>query len=374
MHTTRIDILETGIGRGYQSAVSLHAHTWHSKESLEFLPGWMARTPVLRTLFSRELRQYREERGYDLDFGRAFWRPPMRPAAVCESEAMQIARTLSLQPMVSLSDHDSIEAGLSLQAAPMSIETPVSTEWTVPFDGATFHIGVHNLDPQLAPGFARAMNEYSARPDVVALADLLSGLAAMPDVLVVLNHPLWNGDVNGRQAAASLDRFLIRYGAWIHALELNGYRQWSENDLVLELGRRWDLPLVAGGDRHGRVPNALLNLSGAHCFAEFVDEIRNDRRSHIVIMPEYLDHGLREFGAVSDILGSDAAAPPDARHWSQRIFIDDGGGGERPLVGEWDGAAPYWIRLVIGALRLTTTRPLRPVVRLAAAGGYARLF
>ena len=58
---------------------------------------------------------------------------------------------------------------------------------------------------------------------------------------------------------------------------------------MLKLSKTTDLPVVSGGDRHGCEPNAVLNLSAAATFADFVDEIRRERRSHVVLVPQYFD-------------------------------------------------------------------------------------
>lgn len=374
MHATTVEIVSRESARQFRSAVSLHSHTWHSKEALGFLPEWMARAPLLRSLFSRELRQYRVDHGSDLDFERAFWRPPLMPSAVHWSESAQIGEGLGLHPIVSLTDHDSIDAPLSLLTTMPSSDVPVSIEWSVPVGTSIFHVGVHNLPPGEAPGIVRSMSEYTESPAPARLDELLSFLDGMPGVLTVLNHPMWNGDVNGMQGADALDALLRRVSPWIHALELNGYRRWPENEAVMQLARRWDLPVVAGGDRHGRTPNALLNLSHARTFAGFADEVRTRRRTHVAVMPGYLDHSLREIDAVSDVLASDPDLLPEFRHWSQRIFITLEDGGVRRLVEAWGGRAPIWIHGFIGLIRLMGAAPVRPVVRLALNGAAARLF
>ncbi len=263
---------------------------------------------------------------------------------------------------------------MSLLASVPSFEVPVSVEWTVPFHGTTFHVGVHNLPVREAPSLLQAFADYTARPVAARLSELLSWLDALPEVLVVLNHPMWSGDVNQTQSASALEALLARCRRWLHALELNGFRRWPENDDVLRLASRHDLPVVSGGDRHGRAPNAILNLSHAATFAEFVSEVRLDRRSHVVVMPEYLDQSLREIKAVSEILRSDSALLPECRHWSQRVFLPGQDGVVRHLVDAWDGDLPYWIKGLVGMLRLMGTAPARPVLRLAMAGSSARLF
>ncbi len=77
------------------------------------------------------------------------------------------------------------------------------------------------------------------------------------------------------------------YGTHIHALEINGLRSWNENLGVVSLGQQVGFPVVAGGDRHGFEPNAMINLTRATSFAEFAEEIRVERRSDIAVLPQY---------------------------------------------------------------------------------------
>ena len=87
--------------------------------------------------------------------------------------------------------------------------------------------------------------------------------------------------------AVHVREFLHAYGRHIHALEINGLRSWQENLSVVSLGREFDYPVVAGGDRHGLEPNAIINLTRAKTFAEFAEEIRVERSSDIAILPQY---------------------------------------------------------------------------------------
>jgi hypothetical protein len=374
MSQSLVEVLKGSTTRGYDTGVSLHAHTWHSRETLAFLPDWMESVPVLSGLFQRELERYQRKHGRSLDFARASWRPPLMPLDVWESERAQIADRLGLAPLVSITDHDSLEAPAGLQACRLRVRVPFSVEWTVPYRGSIFHVGVHNILPDVVSSFAPALAAYTARPADDRLAELLSFLHEFTGTLIVLNHPLWDGHTNNGQNRFVLADLLDHYGTWIHALEVNGYRRWSENQRLLEVHERWRLPLISGGDRHGLTPNAVLNLSRADSFEGFVDEIRVQRRSHIVVMPDYLDHATREVGALSEILGSDSSLAPGHRHWSQRLFIASGDGRERPLVQEWDGALPWWLRGLIGTLRLAGSHTVRPVLRAALAGGQLRLF
>ena len=173
---------DPNVARDFRTGVCLHGHTFRSKECLSFLPRHLRRVPgVARVLRSHEKR---------VDFARAYWTPPLTPAAALHDERQQIA-TLGLAPIVSLTDHDDIEAGVSLQVACDRAATPVSVEWTAPFAGSIFHIGVHNLPPAKEHASMRELTEYTTSPRDSVLPSLLEGLSLLPDVLVVLNHPFW---------------------------------------------------------------------------------------------------------------------------------------------------------------------------------------
>src|SRR3982750_2381542 len=117
---------------------------------------------------------------------------------------------------------------------------------------------------------------------------MFSMLSDLPGVLVVLNHPLWDIEIAGRQRhEVLLKNFVREHGRWIHAFEINGFRTWSENKAVIEMAEALDIPVVTGGDRHGCKANTVINLSSCETFEEFVEEIRIDRRSEVVLMPEY---------------------------------------------------------------------------------------
>ena len=186
--------------------------------------------------------------------------------------------------MVSLTDHDSIEAPMSLRVLEATRRIPVSTEWSVPWRGTVFHIGVHNMPADSATAVMAELKEFTAAPVESRLPEILQSLAANRSVLIVLNHPLWDetgiGEDEHRQALYSL---IGHAKPWIHALELNGLRPWDENRDVLALCRATDLPLISGGDRHGRESNAVLNLTNASTFAEFVDEVRRDGHSNVFL-------------------------------------------------------------------------------------------
>jgi hypothetical protein len=76
--------------------------------------------------------------------GRGCWTPPLALLDAYSLEAGLI-RSLGLNPLVVLTDHDDLEAPMSLRAVNARRTVPVSVEWTVPTGGTFVHLGVHNL-------------------------------------------------------------------------------------------------------------------------------------------------------------------------------------------------------------------------------------
>ena len=245
---------------------------------------------------------------------------------------------------------------------------PVSLEWTIPFSPAYLHVGVHNLPPADAREIMSALAGYTATPEESKLACLFEHLDGIPGVLLVLNHPLWEMEPIGARAVRAMVRtFLARYGGWIHALEVNGMRPWSENRLVLEMAQNLNYPVVSGGDRHGCEPSAMLNLTNASTFAEFVDEVR-EGTGEIVTMPQYRDpYNLRVLQVVWDVLRSDRDLTGEERRWTERVFFESVDGMPKPLSQCWEGELTE-LKLMAGFARALEAPPLRAALRLAFAG------
>jgi len=136
---------ELGRQRTSRSVISLHAHTHHSIESLSEVPRYVSSIPVLSGIFAREKRRKGEGAQDAIDFANGWWRPPVSPRGVFESEARQIEERFAAHPMVSVTDHDSIAAADDLARVYTTRSAPVALEWTMPWESGYFHIGVHNL-------------------------------------------------------------------------------------------------------------------------------------------------------------------------------------------------------------------------------------
>src|SRR5262249_26361398 len=207
----------------YCSGVSLHSHTMHSKDGRGGLPAYIAKFPIGGYIIERELGRLHLHKGWNFDFNKYYWTPPLSPREAYELEGTIIEKDLELKPLVSLSDHDNIEAGLHLRMLGPTRDVPVSVEWTAPYEETIFHIGVHNLPPARATSWMTAFAEYTAKPDAAKLGEFLRGLNAHPAVLVVLNHPYWDAESLGPEThRRSLQSFLATYQSFLHALELNG--------------------------------------------------------------------------------------------------------------------------------------------------------
>jgi hypothetical protein len=343
---------------GFRSGVCLHGHTMHSQECLSFLPRYLHHVPGISQVVS-----YYERDPRRVDFARAWWTPPLTPASALSLEREQIAR-LGLRPMVSLTDHDDIEAGLALGITADPSETPVSVEWTVPYQRSVFHVGVHNIPRSAARYWMAAMTEYTASPREEMLPVILDEFARVPGLLIVLNHPFWleEGVIEDDHRRA-LDRVLRECIGWFDAFELNGTRKWSENAATVELARAHSRPLISGGDRHACEPAACINLTNARDFSEFASEIHAGRSS-ILFLPHYREPmAQRILEASRDILRTYPEYPGRER-WGDRIFYRGDDGVARTVAQILEGREPRLLAGAAAVVQFLGCTRFRPALRL----------
>jgi hypothetical protein len=189
--------------------------------------------------------------------------------------------------------------------------------------------------------------------------------------LIVFNHPLWDLPYIGReQHNRLLEDFIARYKNCVHALEINGMRNWQENRGVIRLAKETGLPIISGGDRHGREPNATVNLTNGRTFAEFADEVRAGS-SCVLVMPQYLEPlNLRIIQTIWEIVRDDADHSLGWTRWQDRVFMDCGDGKTRSLTKLLKGRrAPLLLRQFVRTVRLLASPQLRPALQFAMAGG-----
>lgn len=353
-----------------KTGVSLHCHTEHSKEMLDFIPYYADQIPVISYFWNKEREKYLEREGKLPDFSTGYWSPPMTAEDVFNIEKEQINRA-GLEAFASITDHDSIEANLKIGETVAVENAPISLEWTVPFSYGFFHVGVHNLPKERAVELTKTLLDYTfneERHNAANLNEMFSMLNRIPEILIVLNHPLWDIEIVGKEKhAVLLKNFLKEHGGSIHALEINGFRKWSENKAVLEMAEALGFPIITGGDRHGCKPNTVLNLTNAKTFSEFAEEIRVGKRSEVVLMPEYRQplHS-RQLQSFAEILKHYPEFPENRRKWFDRVHFDTGDGyGLRPLSVHWLYGGPAWLRWAIWTLGVMGSPKLRPVFGLA---------
>ncbi len=374
LRQTRLLILheDDSLTTNRRTGVSLHCHTQYSKEMMDFVPVYADKLPVINYFWKKEKAKYFVREGKNLNFDTGFWSPPMRPENVFTIEKDQI-NNAGLDALISITDHDSITANCRLiaEGTTNAATAPISLEWTVPFDFGFFHLGVHNLPPDDAQEITGKLLEYTFTSDLQTaekLHEIFAMLNEIPDLLLVLNHPLWDIENVGKEKHEYLlKNFIGEHGQWLHAFEFNGFRSWSENKQVIEMAENLGFPIVTGGDRHGCQANTVINLTNAKTFSEFADEIRNDRRAEIVLMPEYKQplHS-RQLQSFSEILKTYKGLPDDRQRWFDRVHFDiEDGHGLRPLSAHWQNGGPAWLRAAIWFLGVSGSELARPLFEMA---------
>lgn len=352
----------------FGTGVSLHSHTLHSRESLEFIYRAAAQAPVLSAAIRQGERRCHKAHGTRLDLSRGWWTPPLGAHDAWLVEKSQI-EALGKHAIVSITDHDDIEAPASLRVLEECRGTPISVEWTVPYGPTFFHLGVHNLPAGTARAIWHEIGAYRRSPCEPALHGLLGMLSALPPVLIVFNHPLWDekriGQAEHRAAARD---FLCKFGTHLHALELNGLRPWNENRDVAALGRALGKPLISGGDRHALEPNALLNFTNAGSFDEFVEEVR-EGWSDVFVLRQYQDsYALRIVHNMVDVLRTYERHANGSRLWSDRVFYLCDDGCARSLTELFGERTPAPVRLFVGAMRFAAVPRVRRFLSDTFAG------
>jgi hypothetical protein len=363
---------EPEAAKGFATGVSLHSHTNQSKETLDFISelskDWSFLQPVMRWAERRSIRLT----GISPDYVHAYWTPPLTPSLAYDLERRQIEDKLQVPGLVSITDHDDINAPMLLRSVASSRHIPVSVEWTVPFGSTAFHLGIHNLPSatgaewmdKLAAFTALAVETRTPR----LLTEMLAELDELPGVLIIFNHPLWDLYRIGKDKHDVLvNEFLAVNGQFIHALELNGLRDWKENRETATLAGKWNQLVISGGDRHGVEPNANVNLTHAASFTEFVHEVRRERKSHVLFMPQYAEPWKhRILQSTLDAIRDYPHFPEGSRTWDERVYHPDMNGVIQPMTRLWTtGHAPAFFMAALTLVRMMGAAPVSGGLRLA---------
>jgi hypothetical protein len=350
----------------FRAGVSLHSHTLHSRESLDFIYRIAKNCAAVGWALRRGEARYEVLHGTPLDLRRGWWTPPLAPRDAHSVEFDQIS-SMGLAPIVSLTDHDDIEAPMSLQAMEASRDIPVSVEWTVPFRNTFFHLGVHNIPASGASATMDRLKLFTENPQESELQAILAGLHDDPGMLTIFNHPLWDETgIGPEQHRTSALAFLSQYGEYLHAVELNGLRPWRENASVIRMARELAKPVISGGDRHALEPNATLNLTNACNFAEFADEVR-DGWSDVLIASHYRTaHATRIFHNILDVLRTYENHRLGWAKWSDRVFYTLDDGATASLSQLFGDRPPFSVGVFAGFMHFAGQPTMRYALRAAA--------
>ncbi|MBZ5636432.1 MAG: hypothetical protein LAO55_25185 [Acidobacteriia bacterium] len=352
----------------FGTGVSLHSHTLHSHESLDFIYRIAKNCAAVGWALRRGEARYEYLHGTPLDLRRGWWTPPLAPQDAYSVEFDQIS-SMGLAPIVSLTDHDDIKAPMSLQAIEVSRNIPVSVEWTVPFMNTFFHLGVHNIPTSRALATMDRLKAFTERPTDSELHAILAGFHSEPGMLTIFNHPLWDEmGIGPEQHRTSALAFLSQYGENLHAVELNGLRPWRENASVIRMARELAKPVISGGDRHALEPNATLNLTNARDFAEFAAEIR-DGWSDVLIASHYRTaHATRIFHNILDVLRTYENHGLGWTKWSDRVFYTLDDGATASLAQLWGDRPPLSVGVFAGFMHFAGQPRMQYALRAAALG------
>jgi hypothetical protein len=357
----------------FRTGVSLHSHTLHSREPLSSIDAFAQKNGLLRLAFASVDSMIKGMNGGRApDLNRVYWTPPLAPHDAWMLEHDHIQKRFGLRALVSLTDHDSIDAPMTLRVLDSFRQFPISLEWTVPYRETFFHLGLHNIRPEFARRTMDELKAFTASPDERALPELLGQIASDPAALVVFNHPLWDEKGLGQTAHRShAAEFCRRYGARIHALELNGLRPWKENKDVMVMASEMGRPVISGGDRHGLEPNATLNLTQSSTFSEFVAEIRSGL-SEVLFTNHYFEpFPARILQSAQDVVADHENHGRGWVRWSDRVFYIGDDGEHRALSALWHHP-PAAIKMFEAGLRALCHPWLRVAFR-ALAGSEAAL-
>jgi hypothetical protein len=112
--------------RSFNTGVSLHSHTNRSREALDFVVKVVSSDGFWGRLFQRLEGIHARHSVVKLDYANAYWTPPLTPRLAFDLERRQIESKLDRSALVSITDHDNIEAPQLLRTVASARHIPVS--------------------------------------------------------------------------------------------------------------------------------------------------------------------------------------------------------------------------------------------------------
>ena len=131
----------------------------------------------------------------------------------------------------------------------------------------------------------------------------------------------------------------------------------------MQLAERWQRVVVSGGDRHGCEPSGAVNLTRAQSFPEFVHEIRQEQRSHILLMPQYAESRcLRNLQTLLDVIREYPDYPAGLQLWDDRVFYPDHTNIDKPVSSYWN-SPPAFLERIFSIIRLSENTVVRQALK-----------
>ena len=125
---------------------------------------------------------------------------------------------------------------------------------------------------------------------------------------------------------------------------------------MIRLATETGLPVVSGGDRHCLEANANVNLTNATTFAEFASEIRRERLSRVLFLPQYCEPITKRY---IEFIWQAVRTYPDLlgrEQWLNRMFYEADDGTVKPMAATWSTGAPAAVRGFINCIRFLAGR------------------
>jgi len=116
-------------------------------------------------------------------------------------------------------------------------------------------------------------------------------------------------------------------------------------------------------------PNAVLNLTHARSFPEFVHQVRHDRESHVLFMPQYAEPmQLRVIQTLLDVIRLQPGRGRGRARWDDRVMHPNGDGVDQPVSCLWNKHL-HSLRRFSQAFVLFEAAPVQNVFRAAMRQG-----
>src|SRR5258708_34256662 len=87
----------------FRTGLSLHRHTLHSRETMDFVSRTTTHVPWLGSAIRKQEELYYKNTGRKLNLKNAWWTPPLSPRRAWELETSQVENALGASALVSLS-------------------------------------------------------------------------------------------------------------------------------------------------------------------------------------------------------------------------------------------------------------------------------